>query len=69
MVKAETKDNLHSAIDYFRSNNPGWNKIKVFVTDKAFHEKAVLAEMFPEARQLLCAFHAVTWLGKQATRL
>ncbi|KAE9315963.1 hypothetical protein PR003_g18854 [Phytophthora rubi] len=33
------------------------------------HEKAVLLEGFPEARQLLCRWHVITWLKKQATRL
>ncbi|KAE8954371.1 hypothetical protein PF011_g32121, partial [Phytophthora fragariae] len=33
------------------------------------HEKAVLLEGFPEARQLLCQWHVITWLKKQATRL
>lgn len=41
----------------------------MFVTDKAFHEKSVLLEIFPVSRQLLCTFHIVTWLERQAGRL
>ncbi|KAE9176532.1 hypothetical protein PF005_g24901 [Phytophthora fragariae] len=33
------------------------------------HEKTVLKEEFPQARQLLCQWHVVTWLKKQAARL
>ncbi|OWY95994.1 hypothetical protein PHMEG_00033855, partial [Phytophthora megakarya] len=69
LVKAETKDNLRLTIESFKSYNPTWSKIRVFITDKAFHEKAVLLEMFPKARQLLCLFHVVTWLERQAGRL
>ncbi|OWY95998.1 hypothetical protein PHMEG_00033849, partial [Phytophthora megakarya] len=68
-VKAETKEHLRLAIMCFQENNPFWTKVKVFVTDKAFHEKAVLAEAFPESRQLLCLFHVVAWLEKQAAKL
>ncbi|ETM00671.1 hypothetical protein L917_02627 [Phytophthora nicotianae] len=39
------------------------------MTDKAIHEKDVLREEFPDARQLLCQWHVITWLNKQATRL
>ncbi|KAE9264498.1 hypothetical protein PF001_g31252 [Phytophthora fragariae] len=39
------------------------------MTDKAVHEKDVLQEMFPDARQLLCQWHVVTWLKKQVARL
>ncbi|KAE9325814.1 hypothetical protein PR003_g16385 [Phytophthora rubi] len=39
------------------------------MTDKAVHEKDVLREAFPDARQLLCQWHVVTWLKKQAARL
>ncbi|OWZ04884.1 hypothetical protein PHMEG_00023139 [Phytophthora megakarya] len=53
IVKAETKDNLRCAIEFFKSNNLCWRKIQMLITDKAFHKKAALGERFPEARQLL----------------
>ncbi|KAG6941783.1 hypothetical protein JG687_00019441, partial [Phytophthora cactorum] len=59
LVKAETQDNLKVVIESFQSYNPTWKNIKVFVTEKAFHKKDVLLEMFPEIRQLLCTFHVV----------
>ncbi|GMF22485.1 unnamed protein product [Phytophthora fragariaefolia] len=33
------------------------------------HEKTVLKEEFPQARQLLCQWHVVTWLKKHAARM
>lgn len=56
-------------MEIFKANNPEWTKIRVIMTDKAVHEKEVLQEMFPDARQLLCQWHVITWLKKQVTRL
>jgi hypothetical protein len=39
------------------------------MTDKALHEKDVLHEAWPQARQLLCRWHVETWLKKQCSRL
>ncbi|KAE9229526.1 hypothetical protein PF004_g10751 [Phytophthora fragariae] len=49
----ETKPNLNVAVSFFKENNPAWRKIRVFISDKAFHDKAVLQAAFPDARQLL----------------
>ncbi|KAL4114232.1 hypothetical protein PRIC2_014912 [Phytophthora ramorum] len=68
-VESEHKVNLRRVIEIFKKNNPEWDKVRVFMTDKAMHEKTVLKEEFPQARQLLCQWHVVTWLKKQAARL
>ncbi|KAF4150153.1 hypothetical protein GN958_ATG00779 [Phytophthora infestans] len=39
------------------------------MTDKAVHENDVLREMIPQATQLLCQWHVLTWLNKQAAHL
>ncbi|KAE9028556.1 hypothetical protein PF011_g1502 [Phytophthora fragariae] len=69
LVESEHKVNLRRVIKLFKQNNPDWKNIRVFMTDKAVHEKDVLREAFPDARQLLCQWHVVTWLKKQAARL
>ncbi|RLN85310.1 hypothetical protein BBJ28_00021672 [Nothophytophthora sp. Chile5] len=69
LVVNETKTNLRCAVDVFKMNNPTWSDINVIVSDKAFHEKAVLQAAFPQARQLLCHFHVVEWLHMQVSRL
>ncbi|KAG6945802.1 hypothetical protein JG688_00016372 [Phytophthora aleatoria] len=61
--------NLRRVAEIFKANNPSWTKIRVVMTDKAVHEKNVLREMFPDARQLLCQCHVITWLKKQAARM
>ncbi|KAL4123793.1 hypothetical protein PRIC2_009639 [Phytophthora ramorum] len=67
--QSEEKPNLRIAVKCFQKHNPAWTDIRVLVTDKAMHEKAVLREAFPQARQLLCQWHVIMWLKKQATRL
>ncbi|KAG6622589.1 uncharacterized protein IUM83_05490 [Phytophthora cinnamomi] len=46
--------------EIFKANNPDWAKIKVVMTDKTVHEKDVLREELPDARQLLCQWHVIT---------
>ncbi|POM65156.1 Hypothetical protein PHPALM_19178, partial [Phytophthora palmivora] len=69
LVETEHMVNLRKVVEIFKENNPDWIKIRVAMTDKAVHEKGVLKEQWPEARQLLCQWHVITWLKKQATRL
>jgi hypothetical protein len=37
--------------------------------DKDFNKKGVLAEAFPDARQILCQFHVIDYLRKQVLSL
>ncbi|KAE9265803.1 hypothetical protein PR003_g32344, partial [Phytophthora rubi] len=68
LVITEEKPNLAIAVATFNKNNPAWTKIRVVMTDKALHEKDVLADAWPKARQLLCKWHVETWLKKQCSR-
>lgn len=65
LVERETKENLSFCLQEFKEANPAWEKIRVIVTDKDFSEKDVLAEAFPNARQILCQFHVIDYLRKQ----
>ncbi|KAG6954652.1 hypothetical protein JG688_00012253 [Phytophthora aleatoria] len=67
--ESEHKANSRKVVKIFKRNNADWHKIRVIMTDKAVHEKDVLCEMFPQATQLLCQWHVVTWLKKQAAWL
>ncbi|KAE9125210.1 hypothetical protein PF007_g6429 [Phytophthora fragariae] len=44
LVERETKDILRLVVNVFKDNNPAYSNVKVVMTDKAFHEKDVLAE-------------------------
>ncbi|POM58472.1 LOW QUALITY PROTEIN: Hypothetical protein PHPALM_36873 [Phytophthora palmivora] len=69
IVETEHMVNLRKVVEIFKENNPDWIKIRAAMTDKAVHEKGVLKEQWPEARQLLCQWYVITWLKKQTTRL
>ncbi|KAF1783737.1 MULE transposase domain [Phytophthora cactorum] len=62
LVESEHKANSRKVVKIFKRNNADWHKIRVIMTDKAVHEKYVMCEMFPQATQLLCQWHVVTWL-------
>ncbi|GMF43370.1 unnamed protein product [Phytophthora fragariaefolia] len=66
---SEHKYNLRRVVKIFKANNPDWAKIQVVTSDKAVREKDILRDELPEARQLLCRWHVITWLKKQAARL
>ncbi|KAF1780199.1 hypothetical protein JG687_00015905 [Phytophthora cactorum] len=46
-------------------SNPAWVNIRVVVIDKDFKGEDVLAEAFLNARQILCQFHVIGYLGRQ----
>ncbi|ETM33118.1 hypothetical protein L914_19606, partial [Phytophthora nicotianae] len=62
ILERETETNLLLSIGQFKKENPSWNNVRVIVSDKDFNEKEVLAEAFPNARQLLCQFHVIARL-------
>ncbi|KAE8875948.1 hypothetical protein PF002_g20755 [Phytophthora fragariae] len=59
LVESEMADNLSFCLKEFKESNTAWVNIRVVVTDKDFNEKDVLADAFPDARQLLCQFHVI----------
>ncbi|ETP10257.1 hypothetical protein F441_14035 [Phytophthora nicotianae CJ01A1] len=62
IFERETEANLLLSIGQFKKENPSWNNVRVIISDKDFNEKEVLAEAFPNARQLLCQFHVIARL-------
>ncbi|KAE9209874.1 hypothetical protein PF005_g11660 [Phytophthora fragariae] len=64
-VESEMADNLSFCLKEFKESNPAWVNIRVVVTDKDFNEKDVLADAFPDARQLIRQFHVIDYLRKQ----
>ncbi|KAE8968016.1 hypothetical protein PF011_g27344 [Phytophthora fragariae] len=65
LVESEMADNLSFCLKEFKELNAAWVNIRVVVTDKDFNDKDVLADAFPDARQLLCQFHVIDYLRKQ----
>ncbi|GMF26148.1 unnamed protein product [Phytophthora fragariaefolia] len=69
LVQTEEKPNWALAVEVFKRNNPALANIRVVMTDKALHEKEVLHQAWPKAKQLLCRWHVETWLKRQCSRL
>ncbi|KAF1788111.1 hypothetical protein GQ600_18917 [Phytophthora cactorum] len=60
LVESDEMVNLRQSLEVFKDNNPGWKNVRVVMTAKAVHEKDVLRDMLPHARQLLCQLHVIT---------
>ncbi|KAG3059407.1 hypothetical protein PI125_g25059 [Phytophthora idaei] len=56
--KAVTMENI---VELFKRKNPSWKSIQTIVIDKDFVEGRVLNKAFPDAKVLLCQFHALTY--------
>ncbi|TYZ66231.1 hypothetical protein PybrP1_002069, partial [[Pythium] brassicae (nom. inval.)] len=55
-------DTLTAGIAFIKSVNSVWKAVEVFVIDKDFNEWRVLEKTFPEAKVLLCQFHAMKYV-------
>ncbi|KAE9172750.1 hypothetical protein PF004_g27181 [Phytophthora fragariae] len=62
-------DTMERIMDFFKQRNPTWKKIKTIVIDKDFVEWRVLEKAFPNAKVLLCQFHALTYWRKVCRRV
>ncbi|KAF1790965.1 MULE transposase domain [Phytophthora cactorum] len=59
--KAVTMENI---VEFFKRKNRAWKSIQTIVIDKDFVEWRVLDKAFPDAKVLLCQFHALTYWRK-----
>jgi len=59
---------LELIIEFFKDQNPTWGKIKTIVIDKDLVEWQVLEKAFPDAKVVLCQFHALTYWRKVCKR-
>lgn len=56
-------------IEHFKRANPdGLKLLRVIVVDKDLNEIKILKIEFPEARVLICQFHAIKWLKEKRSR-
>ncbi|KAG6580146.1 Zinc finger SWIM domain-containing protein 3 [Phytophthora cinnamomi] len=59
---------LTTILGYFQEKNPGWRLISSIVIDKDFVEWRVLKTLLPDAKVLLCQFHAISYWKKVMQR-
>ncbi|KAE9242549.1 hypothetical protein PF004_g6550 [Phytophthora fragariae] len=68
LLTDERTETLRHAIKQFKSCNPAWPQIRCVIVDKDFTEIGVFKSELPEARILLCQFHAVKYLQDRVSR-
>ncbi|OWZ09543.1 LOW QUALITY PROTEIN: hypothetical protein PHMEG_00017738 [Phytophthora megakarya] len=63
------KRRIHfAAITKFKKCNPSSTEMRCIVVDKDFTEICVVKSEFPEARVLLCQFHAITYIQERIAK-
>lgn len=55
-------------LNYSKAKNSGWKDIKTAIIDKDFVEWNALVKCIPDAKVLLCQYHAITYWGKLLSR-
>ncbi|KAF4130493.1 hypothetical protein GN958_ATG20295, partial [Phytophthora infestans] len=63
LVQTEAKADLSLAVSAFTKTNPEWAKIQAVMADWTLHEKDMLHEAWPNARQLLVAKKTLFSIG------
>ena len=67
LLLEETQESLSCVLDIFQKNNPGWEYVRVIMTDKDMTEREVLANKFPSAQLLICLFHTLRTFRREVT--
>lgn len=60
----EQAKTISTILEYFKEKNSCWDQVVSVVIDKDFTEWKVLEESFPNAKILLCQFHAISYWKK-----
>ncbi|KAG6941926.1 hypothetical protein JG687_00019358 [Phytophthora cactorum] len=68
LITDERADTLRLAIGQFEKCNSGWRGIQCIVVDKDFTGIGVFTSETPQARILLCQFHAVEYLQDRVAK-
>ncbi|CAI6347801.1 unnamed protein product [Macrosiphum euphorbiae] len=62
---------LHETLKWFfqtfQKNNPASINTNVFMTDKDMNERKVINDIFPDAKLLICLFHALRTFHREIT--
>ncbi|ETM51374.1 hypothetical protein L914_04779, partial [Phytophthora nicotianae] len=57
-----------TVLEYFKEKNPRWKDVTTVVIDKDFVEWQVLEKCFPNTKNFLCQFHAISYWKKVMKR-
>ncbi|KAG2779122.1 hypothetical protein Pcac1_g10417 [Phytophthora cactorum] len=68
LIAGETKLNMKSAFKAFKQSNAAWIDVKVVIIDKDFTKLDFFAEELPNATNILCHFHIIDYLKREASK-
>jgi len=63
----ELHETLKWFFETFQKNNPASNNTNVFMTDKDMNERKVINDIFPDAKLMICLFHALRIFHREIT--
>ncbi|DAZ95138.1 TPA: hypothetical protein N0F65_009847, partial [Lagenidium giganteum] len=69
LIDRASKENMTDAVKSFKENNPTWKDVRVIVIDKDTAERSVFRNEFPDARLIICQYHAIAYLEKKVNEL
>ncbi|KAK1930272.1 Zinc finger SWIM domain-containing protein 3 [Phytophthora citrophthora] len=68
LITDERAETMRLAIMQFKKCNSSWPDVRSIVVDKDFTEIGVFKSEFPEARALLCRFHAIKYIQERMAK-
>lgn len=67
LITTETAVVLRKIASIFKSYNPSWPETQIILTDKDMTEREAFQSEFPQAKLLICLFHALRSFRREVT--
>ena len=67
LVEEESKEVISSIVNNFKEKNEAWSKTTVIMSDKDFTERESFSSCFPNAKLLICLYHALGSFRREVT--
>ena len=67
LVEEESKEVISSIVNSFKEKNEAWSKTAVIMSDKDFTERESFSSCFPDAKLLICLYHALRSFRREVT--
>ena len=58
---------ISSIVNKFKEKNEAWSKTVVIMSDKDFTERESFSSCFPDAKMLMCLYHALCSFRREVT--
>ena len=67
LAEEESKEVISSIVNEFKRKNEAWSKTLVIMSDKDFAERGSFSSCFPDAKLLICLYHALRSFRREIT--